>query len=115
GWMNDRLLTYAAENKPRGHVVWQTLWRDSDAADGFFSAVRQWLQGRYKDAKSPAQAPAGIFQLENGERFIQLQRTHNGTGVILVDAADASFVKSAILKFTGPAKPCEVRSASAPI
>jgi hypothetical protein len=105
GWMNDRLLTYDADSKPRGHVVWQTLWRDSDAADGFFSAVRQWLQGRYKDAKSPAQAPPSIFQLENGERFIQLQRTHNGTGVILVDAADARFVKSAIQKFAGSAKP----------
>lgn len=104
GWMNDRLLAYAADSKPRGHVVWQTLWRDTDAADGFFSAARQWLQGRYKDAKSPAQVPAGIFQLENGERFIQLQRIHNGTGVILVDAADASFVKSAILKFAGAAK-----------
>jgi hypothetical protein len=105
GWMNDRLLTYDAGSKPRGHVVWQTLWRDSDAADGFFSAVRQWLQGRYKDAKSSAQGSSGVFQLESGERFIQLQRTHNGTGVILVDAADASFVKSAIQKFAGPAKP----------
>jgi hypothetical protein len=104
GWRNDRLLAYAAEGKPRGHVVWQTLWRDSDAADGFFSAVRQWLQGRYKDAKPPAPAGQGVFELENGDRFIRLQRTHNGSGVIVVDAADASFAKSAIVKFTGPGK-----------
>jgi hypothetical protein len=66
GWLNDRLMTYEAEGKPRGHVVWQTLWRDSNAADGFFSAARQWLQGRYKDAKPAAQAPEGVFQIENG-------------------------------------------------
>jgi hypothetical protein len=99
GWLNDRLMTYEAEGKPRGHVVWQTLWRDSNAADGFFSAARQWLQGRYKDAKPAAQAPEGVFQIENGERFIQLQRTHDGKGVLLVDAADAEFARAAVGKF----------------
>jgi hypothetical protein len=106
GWVNDRLIAYDAEGKPRGHVVWQTLWRDTDAADGFFSAARQWLQGRYKNAAPPAQAsPSGVFTLESGDRFVQLQRTHGGKGVILVDAADARFAKGAILKIAGPAKP----------
>lgn len=105
GWANDRLLAYGAGDKTRGNVVWQSLWRDSDAADAFFSTLRQWLQGRYKNATQPAQSPAGVFRIENGERFVHLQRTHNGTGVILVDAAEAEFTKSAALKFTAPAKP----------
>jgi hypothetical protein len=99
GWANDRLMAYDAGGDKRGHVVWQTLWRDSNAADAFFSAMRQWLQGRYKNAASPANAPAGVFQLENGERFAQLRRTNNGKGVILVDAAEAAFLKEAASKF----------------
>jgi hypothetical protein len=98
GWANDKLLAYDAGDKSRGHVVWQTLWRDSDAADAFFSAARQWLQGRYKEGKQPAQAPAGVFQLHTSERFTHLQRTHGGKGVILVDGADAAFVKEAAAK-----------------
>jgi hypothetical protein len=99
GWVNDRLMAYAADGKPRGHVVWQTLWRDTDAADGFFSAARQWLQGRYKDAKPASEgSEAGVFTMENGERFVQLQRTHGGKGVMLVDGADAGFVKAAAAK-----------------
>jgi hypothetical protein len=98
GWANDRLLTYDAGDKPRGHVVWQTLWRDSDSADAFFSAMRQWLQGRYKDGKLSAQPPAGVFQLETGERFAHLQRTHGGKGVIFVEAADAAFMRAAVSK-----------------
>jgi hypothetical protein len=104
GWVNDKLLAYDAGDKPRGHVVWQTLWRDSDAADAFFSATRQWLQGRYKDGKPPAQAPAGVFQLETDERFTHLQRTHGGKGVVLIDAADGAFAKEAAAKFAGSAK-----------
>jgi hypothetical protein len=78
--------------------VWQTLWRGSDAADAFFSALRQWLLGRYKGASEPAGAPEGVFQLQTGERFVQLQRTHKGSGVLLVDAADAAFMKAAVAK-----------------
>ena len=102
GWTNDRLLIYAAKDQPRDHAVWQTRWRSSDAADAFFSAARQWLQGRYKTAQPAANAPAGVFALETGERSVHLQRTHNGTGVLLIDAADAAFVKAAAQMATAP-------------
>lgn len=98
GWANDRLLMYPASGSPRDHAVWQTVWRGSDAADAFFSALRQWLLGRYKGASEPAGAPEGVFQLQTGERFVQLQRTHKGSGVLLVDAADAAFMKAAVAK-----------------
>jgi hypothetical protein len=98
GWANDRLMAYAAEGEGPDHVVWQTMWRDSNAADAFFSAMRQWLQGRYKDAKPVAKALAGVFQLESGERFMHLQRTHGGSGVILVNAADAGFAEAAVAR-----------------
>ena len=99
GWANDKLLIYAADGKPRDHAVWQTLCRSSDAADALFSAMRQWLQGKYKTAKAPANTPANAFQLENEDRFIHLQRTNGGKGVLLIDAADSAFAQSAIAKF----------------
>lgn len=103
GWANDKLLIYAAEGKPRDHAVWQTVCRSSDAADALFSAIRQWLQGKYKTAKAPAKAaPANAFQLENEDRFVHLQRTNNGKGVLLIDAADTAFAQSAIAKFGTP-------------
>ena len=98
GWANDKLMAYAAEGKARDHVVWQTLWRDSDAADAFFAAARQWLQGRYKNAKPPSASPGEIFHLENGERFVKLQRTNSGKGVLLLDGADPTFVRAATAK-----------------
>jgi hypothetical protein len=103
GWANDKLFAYDAADKSRSHVVWQTLWRDSDAADAFFAAARQWLQGRYKEGRQPA-APPGVFQLDTSERFTHLQRTHGGKGVLFVDGADAAFMKEAAAKFVGAAK-----------
>lgn len=106
GWANDKLLTYkATDGQSRDHAVWQTLWRTSDAADAFFSAMRQWLQGRYKGATPSAQSPDGAFELESNGRFIHLQRTHGGKGVLLIDAADATFVPAAIAKLVSAPKP----------
>lgn len=99
GWANDKLLTYAAGDKPRGHAVWQTLWRDSNAADAFFSAMREAQLSRYKDSKPKANAPSGVFMLETGERTVIMQRTNKGYGVLFVDAADAGFAKAAVEKF----------------
>jgi hypothetical protein len=39
-----------------------------------------------------------VFTMQDGERFVQLQRTHTGKGVILVDGAEAGFVKAAAAK-----------------
>jgi hypothetical protein len=99
GWANDKLFTYAAGDKPRGHAVWQTLWRDSNAADAFFSAMREAQLSRYKGSKPAANAPSGVFMLETGGRTVIMQRTNKGYGVLFVDAADAGFAKAAVEKF----------------
>ena len=99
GWANDKLLTYAAKGKTREHAVWQTLWRDTNAADSFFSAMRQGLLSRYKGAKPAANAPDGVFQIESGGRTVVMQRTNKGIGVLFIDAADAAFAKAAVAKF----------------
>lgn len=99
GWANDRLFTYAAGDKPRGHAVWQTLWRDSNAADAFFSAMREAQLSRYKGSKPATNAPSGVFMLETGERTVIMQRTNKGYGVLFVDAADAGFAKAAVERF----------------
>jgi hypothetical protein len=99
GWANDKLFTYPAGDKPRGHAVWQTLWRDSNAADAFFSAMRDAQLSRYKGSKPAANAPSGVFLLETGERTVIMQRTNKGYGVLFVDAADAGFAKAAVEKF----------------
>ncbi len=93
GWANDRLLVYAAAGKPRDHVAWQTLWKDSDAADAFFAAMRQGLINRYKEAAT-TEAPKGVFRLNGPERFVSLQRTNDGKGVLYVDAAEAAFAEA---------------------
>lgn len=91
GWRGDRLLVYPAEGKSRDHCAWQTMWKDSNAADAFFSAMRQNLLNRYKGAVPEQNAPAGVFKLNGPDRFIVLTRTHDGRGVFYADAADAAF------------------------
>lgn len=90
GWANDRCLVYATKDGPRDHVAWQTLWKDADSADGFFSAMRQSLLSRYRDSKPDAAAAKGVFRLVGPIRHVTLQRTHGGKGVLYVDAADAA-------------------------
>jgi hypothetical protein len=99
GWANDRLLVYAAEGKPRDHVAWQSLWKDSNAADAYFAAMRQGLLGRYKGA-TVAEAPKGVFRLNGPVRFVSLQRTNDGRGVLYIDAAEASFADAMLKKLT---------------
>ncbi len=91
GWRGDRLLVYPAGGKSRDHVAWQTMWKDSNAADAFFSAMRQSLMGRYKSAVPEPNAPAGVFKLNGPDRFVVLMRTHDGRRIFYVDAADAAF------------------------
>lgn len=99
GWRNDRLLTYAASNEKRDHAVWQTLWKDSDAADAFFSAMRTRFLNKYKGATPSSKAAEGVFQLENAGRQILMKRSHAGRGVMVIDAADAGFAGVASGKF----------------
>ena len=96
GWANDKLFTYAAGDNPRGHAVWQTLWRDSNAADAYFSAMRDAQLSRYKGSKPATDAPQGVFMLEAGGRTVIMQRTNKGYGVLFVDAADVGFAKAAV-------------------
>jgi len=100
GWANDRLLTYASTGgEGRDNVVWRSVWRSSDAADAFFSAMRDGLLSKYKDAKPVAEAPAGVFHLNVPGHLILLKRTGKGSDVVYVDAVDPSFAKAALEKF----------------
>jgi hypothetical protein len=99
GWANDRIFTYTAGDNPRGHAVWQTLWRDSNAADAFFSAMRDAQLSRHKGSKPAADATPGVFMIEAGGRTVIMQRTNKGYGVLFVDAADVAFAKAAVEKF----------------
>lgn len=94
GWRNDRLLTYAADDGKRDHAVWQTLWKDSDAADAFFSAMRTRFLNKYKGSTPSQNTGQGVFQLDTSGRFILMKRTHNGHGIFVVDAAETAFVKA---------------------
>ncbi len=106
GWRNDRLLTYAADEGKRDHAVWQTLWKDSDAADAFFSAMRTRFLNKYKDSTPSPKAAEGVFQLDFSGRHILMKRSHQGRGVLVIDAADPAFAKNAMTKLsTDASKP----------
>jgi hypothetical protein len=98
GWVNDRFLAFAAEGKSRDHAVWQTRWKDSLSADRYFEAMKKHLASRYRETPMELN-PAGVLQMKTNERSIALKRTHQGTGVLFVDAADAAFSSAAIQKF----------------
>jgi hypothetical protein len=99
GWANDRLLTYVSDSESRDHAVWRTLWQDSNAADAFFSAMRESLKSRYRGAKTPANVPADVYQIELPGHVVMLKRTHGGNGVLYIDAVDAKFAQAALNKF----------------
>ncbi|TLD70036.1 hypothetical protein FEM03_15010 [Phragmitibacter flavus] len=101
GWLNDRLMVYENQNPGRDHVVWQSLWRDSNAADAFFGAMRTFVSNRLKDATPNPEPSAGVFQLEHKGRIIRLTRTHGGKGVLYVDAADLAVADEAFKKLSG--------------
>lgn len=100
GWRNDRLLTYAADDGQRDHSVWQTLWKDSDAADAFFSAMRTRFLNKYKGSTPSPKAADGVFQMDFSGRHILMKRSHQGRGVFVIDAADPTFAKNAMAKLS---------------
>jgi hypothetical protein len=101
GWLNDRLMVYENQQAGRDYVVWQTLWRDTDAADAFFGAMKGFVSNRLMDATASADPAPGVFQLEHRGRIIRMKRTHGGKGVIFVDVADLPMANEAFQKFAG--------------
>lgn len=99
GWQTDRLLAFAAEGKKRDHAVWQTLWGGSGPAQLFFKAMRISMLQRY-DQPADAKSDAAVV-ISAQDRFIRLSLTHQGTGVLLIDAATDDFLKAAVAKFDG--------------
>jgi len=99
GWANDRLLTYATDGESRDHAVWRTVWRDSNAADAFFSALREGLLSKHKGVTPTPNLPPGTFQLVKPGHVVLLKRTAKGSGVLYVDAVDQAFAKAAQEKF----------------
>lgn len=89
GWKGDRLLAYAAPEAKRDHACWQTLWLTPADADAFFKAMRNTLTQRYNLA--PAVDTAAEVVLRPEGREVRLLKNREGTGVLLIDAANAAF------------------------
>ncbi len=101
-WRADRLVTFTAAGKARDHAVWQTLWAGAADAQMFFKALRTSMHQRYDqpaDVKSDS-----AFTLAAQDRFVRVTINHQGTGVLLIDAADEAFVNAAAAKFDSSAK-----------
>lgn len=90
GWIGDRLLVYAAaDEKQRGHAVWQTLWQEADWTEAFFRAMTESLKQRYGveiEREGDAIKP---FVAEG--RWVSLKKNRDGQGVLLVDSAEGPF------------------------
>lgn len=101
-WRADRFLAFAAAGKPRDHTVWQTLWAGAGDAQLFFKALRTSLLQRYDQ---PADGKGeGAFSLAVQDRFVRVSINHQGTGVLLIEAASDEFTKAAAAKFDTSAK-----------
>ena len=96
-WQADRLLAFTADGKKRDHAVWQTLWGGSGPAQLFFKAMRTSMLQRYDQ---PVEGKTdGALVITAQDRFIRVSLTHQGTGVLLIDAATEDFLKAAAAKF----------------
>ena len=93
GWLADRLLAFPAKDGPRDHAVWQTLWRDAGSARAFFTALGHGLAQRYDQTAGDAKSASVEFTAQG--RHVRLAINRQGAGVLLVDAADAAFAKTA--------------------
>lgn len=98
GWLADRLLALPAASGERDNAVWQTLWRDAGGARKFFDAMGHGLLQRY-DQPQKELAKVSELDLAAQGRHVRLVLNRQGAGVLLVDAADAAFAKSARDKF----------------
>ena len=97
-WRADRFIAFSAEGKQRDHAVWQTLWAGGADAQLFFKALRNSLLQRYDQPADGADA-GGALNLAAQDRFISMIMNHQGTGVLLIDAASEDFAKAAAAKF----------------
>jgi len=87
GWVSDRLLVYAAENEAkRDHAVWQTMWQDGDLAEAFFRAMQNVLRQRDGEGANPDES--GVVSYQAHGRTVWMRRNRQGSGVVLVDAAE---------------------------
>jgi hypothetical protein len=102
GWAGDRLLAFnaAAGERARGHVVWQTLWRETDWAEAFERAMGACLVRFYamEESHSRWDSEEGL-RFTSGGRHVLLLRNRNGTGVLLIDAGDGAFFERAEEQF----------------
>jgi hypothetical protein len=94
GWRADRLLAFPSNGGKRDHAVWQTMWSSAGEAKMFFKAMSNVLHQRYDQ---PAKEIAGFapvaFTAQGRELCLVINR--QGAGVLLIDAADATFAKTA--------------------
>lgn len=101
GWVADRLLIYrGADERQRGHAVWQTLWQDGEWAEAFFRAMAECLKQRYAVPLSGKEE--GMLSFEAGGRNVTMTINREGTGVVLVDAGDGEVAKLLLMGYRNP-------------
>jgi hypothetical protein len=93
-WRADRFIAFSAEGKQRDHAVWQTLWSGGSDAQLFFKALRNSMLQRYDQPADGAEGSSAL-NLVAQDRFISMIINHQGTGVLLIDAASEDFAKAA--------------------
>lgn len=101
GWEGDRWLAYDAGSEARGHVAWQTFWKDKEAADKFFAAMQQFLRAKHPEAPLGTE-DKGLWRWTGGGRSVTLTRTDDGRGVFYADAGTAEFAEALRAKFLKP-------------
>lgn len=102
GWANDRLLTYPNKDALGDHSVWLTRWKSTDAADAFFNAMKQYLQSKHKNVNFVPDTPQGVLRMNIKGQWIHIQRSHQGYGVVVIQATSDAFRAEAANKFATP-------------
>lgn len=103
GWQADRVLAFDAGGGNRGHAVWQLAFPDAGGASRFFKAMRSSLLQRYEQPEDDGKDEAKL-ELSAQGRFVRLSINRQGSGVLLIEAANEAFAKAAAEKFDPPPK-----------
>jgi hypothetical protein len=99
GWRGDRWLAFDAGEGARGHVVWQTFWKDKESAERFFAAMQQYVRAKYPETPGHGAGMSHGWIWKESGRTVILAHTDDGLGVLCTDAADDETAQSLYKKF----------------
>jgi hypothetical protein len=94
GWCADRLLAFPSSAGKRDHAVWQTLWSSAGDAKAFFKTLHNALCQRY-DLPVREITDYAPITVRAQNREVTLMINRQGAGVLLIEADDTAFAKTA--------------------